>query len=427
MTKSDEEIFEETNEDEFDLDLLSPADLDSIDPDEETEFVHPPRRNPQIFLARMQWWSFGILVGFIIVIILRMIFGPPWLDRFLYPRPPVAIDSANGLIGVIIPESPGDYFLYLVDTNGGIRAERNLGRIVPGPVDLAMSSDHYFFMYGEGSWIAGRPFVPAQRVSPENHSEEGEPGSIPYLQPDVPLQTQWLDVDLNQFNVKFRDGIDLLDYGDGEEYLTVFNEDTILVLMRERNLWRKSFQFDPKNWKESYWQINELTGNLAIVSSGSGFELLDFPNESGNYSNYENSTFIQLLKSRPHFPGEYIYSLYKPASISTPTRNEQLFDFIMTKNDRMFNLPYKMADDQVFKVYLDRNEFVPFNHPYFARKDIRALVVVDDPQSSGGESNGAEIVILYEVDSTFRLAGLKMEKAKPLWDILLGKVAEVRK
>jgi hypothetical protein len=408
MSQPDEQIFEETNEDDFDPDLLTPADLDSIEPDEETEFVHPPRKNPQIFLARMQWWAFGILVLFIIIIILRMIFGPPWLDRFLYPRPPVAIDSSDGLIGVIIPEYPNSYFLYFVDTNGGIRTERNLGKVVPGPVDLAMSSDHYFFLYGEGSWIAGRPYVQTHQI--------GETQS-----------TENLDVELNQFNLKFRDGIDLLDSSDGNEYLSVFNEDTILVMQRDGNFWRKLSQFDPKNWKEPYWHINELTGNLAIVSSGSGFELLDFPLVAGDYTDYEKSTFIQLLKSRPHFPGEYIYSLYKPASISTPTRKDQMFDFILTKNDRMFNLPYKMADDQVFKVYLDRNEFAPFNHPYFARKDIRALVVVDDPQSSQGASNGAEIAILYEIDSTFRLAGLKMEKAKPLWDILLGKVAEIRK
>lgn len=408
MSQPDEQIFEETNEDDFDLDLLCPADLDSIEPDEETEFVHPPRKNPQIFLARMQWWAFGILVGFIIIIILRMIFGPPWLDRFLYARPPVAIASANGLIGVIIPEHPGNYFLYFVDANGGIRTERDLGRIVPGPVDLAMSSDHYFFMYGEGSWIAGRPYVPLPQ-STDNQTIEN------------------LDIELNQFDLKFRDGIDFHDSTDGNEYLSVFNENTILVLQREGNFWRRLLQFDSKNWKEPYWQINELTGNLAIVSSGSGFELLDFPIIAGDYTNYEKSTYLQLLKSRPHFPGEYIYSLYKPASISFPTRDDQKFDFIMVKNDRMFNLPYKMADDQVFKVYLERNEFAPFNHPYFARKDIRALVLVDHTQSNEYESNGAEIVILYEIDATFRLAGLKMEKAKPLWDLLLGKVAEIRK
>ena len=390
------------NSDEFDPDNLDLKELESeVSLDEVRSLTGriPP------FLARLQWWGFGALVVFVIIVILRMIFGPPWIDRFRYPRLPVAIDEVDGLIGVIVPlvndqeNTAPAYTFFLIDSQGGIRPKRILGAVTPGPLDLAMGNDYYFYIFGDGSWVAGRKYVP-------NKDDEK------------------IDVDLNQFNIRLRDGIDLIRSKDGREYLNVFTEDSIFTLSNQEKLWSLYNRYNAKDWGEENLSILDLARSHVLAGSGAAFLLLDFPEYINGYKKYDDSTVVKTLKQRPQFPGEF---LYKPAWIVPADSIGDGHNYFILKNDHLFNFPYKYSDNQVFLKSTTSTQLTPFEHPFFAGKDIRGMTVISPRQSTIlGDmkvdlSKRPDIVILYEANFDFRLAGLKLNREKPLWDIYLGR------
>jgi hypothetical protein len=394
MDEPDEQIIEDSEiaPDEFDADNL---DLTKLD-DEETsgEIEHPPGKLP-VFLARLQWWGFGILIAFIILVILRMIFGPPWMDRFRFPRPPVAIDQANCLAGVIVPLSNRKYSLFFVDSTGHIRTQKDLGVIQPGPLDLVMGDDVYYFIYGDASWVAVRPYV--QMDEKEN-----------------------FDLDLSQFNVKLRDGIDAIHSQTGDEYLNVFTENGILTLNRGNSLWEKAHEYSTAGWGERNWRIVDLAENHAIVESKTAFLLVDFPDFIDGYRKHNETTFIQFIQQRPQYQLEY---MYKPVSIAPAEDMDRNLEYFLLKNDRMFNLPYKYLDDQIYVKTIGEKDMAVFNHAFIHGKDIRGIAVFsnDSEASTDSSSKPADLAILYESARTFYLAGIAIDKETPVWNILLGK------
>ena len=394
MNEPDEQTIENSDiaPDEFDADSL---DLNKLDNEETTVvFEHLPGKLPA-FLARLQWWGFGILIAFIVVVILRMIFGPPWIDRFRFPRPPVAIDQANGLAGVVVPLSNQKYSLFIVDSTGHIRTQKELGVIAPGPLDLVMGDDVYYFIYGDASWVAVRPYVPL-------------------------YEKENFDLDLSQFNVKLRDGIDVIHSQTGDEYLNVFTENGILTLNRRNSLWEKAYEYSTASWGERNWRIVDLSENHAVVESKTAFLLVDFPDFIDGYRKYDEATFIQFIQQRPQYQLEY---MYKPVSIVQAEDLDRNLEYFLLKNDRMFNLPYKYMDDQVFVKAVGEKDMTPFVQSFMNNKDVRGIAVFsrDSDTSPDSSSKPADLAILYESASTFYLAGIAIDKETPVWDILLGK------
>ena len=102
-------------------------------------------------------------------------------------------------------------------------------------------------------------------------------------------------------------------------------------------------------------------------------------------------------------------------------------EYYLVKNDRMFNLSYKYSDDQIYVKAVGEKDMTVFNHPFITGRDIRGLAVFsNDPENeikilSAPPSKPADMALLYEVNNTFHLAGIVMDKDKAVWDIILGK------
>ena len=394
MAESDEEILEGMGDDfDFDPDNLDPNALD-----EEEEFIirkSTSAGNVPVFLARLQWWGFGILLAFILIVILRMIFGPPWIDRFRFPRPPVAIDQARGIVGAIVPLEDNYYTLFFVDTSGQIISQKKLGKFLEhgrGPLDFVMGKDHYYFLFGAGRWIAVRPYATTDDL--ENR-----------------------DIELGPFGLKYRDGIDMIYSETGEEYLNVFTNDTIITLKHEEPFWTRQYKYTTSDWGEPDWQITDLSRNYALVASGTAFLFVDFPDFIDGYKKYNAATFTQFIQPRPQYQMEF----FKPGWIITSKDQSYDHEYLLLKNDRMFNLTYKYSDDQVLGKAVGEKDMVTLNHPFFAGKDVRGITIIsgESKKSSAGENN-AELAIIYEMNSVFYLAGLSWDASEPVWDLKLG-------
>lgn len=394
MDTPEEQSIESSNIDpnEFDADNLDLTELDNGS--SSSEITHHTGKRP-VFLARLQWWGFGVLVAFIILVILRMIFGPPWIDRFRHHRPPVAIAQANGLAGIIVPLDNINYSLFFVDSTGHIRTQKKLGSIAPGPLDIVMGDNYYGFIFGDASWIAVRPYVAL-----DNKMN--------------------FDLDLSQFNIKLRDGIDIILSQTGDEYVNVFTNNQILTLNRKATLWEISHEYSTSEWGERSWRIVDLANNHAIVESKTAFLMVDFPDFIDGYDKYNEATFLQFIQQRPQYPLEFIY---KPATIYPAGNSNPGIEYYLLKNDRFFNLPYKYSDDQIFVKAVGNKDMTVFNHPFIEGKDIRALAVFSDDSGIQIDSSSkpADMALLYESANTFHLAGIVMDKDKAVWDIILGK------
>jgi hypothetical protein len=398
VTEPDEEItddFDSEPEDEFNPDELDPNVLKDVEFHGERE---PLTGKVPPFLARLQWWGFALLIAFIILVALRMIFGPPWVDRFRYQRLPVAIDARDNLIGILLPDTfnqPGrqGYHLILAGTDGKIRRSEKLGSYYGGPVDIALGKDSYYFIVGDGSWVAGRNYLP---------SESGENS----------------DVDLIQFGMRIRNGIDLLDTDDSE-LMNVFNDDEILSIKSDSGLWEIYNRYSTKDWDSASYQIFDLSGYYAIASAGADYLAIGFPNFTDGFKKYNSEILLTNIQNRPDYIGE---SLYVPARIIPCDYINYNLDYLVLKNDRMFNLPYKYMDDQIFAKPVNSLKLVVFRHPYFNGKDIRGFAFISGKKEN--ETIPADFVILYNIQNEFRLAALVLENPKPIWDISVSSVVD---
>jgi len=383
-------------EDEFNPDELDLKELESEVTAEEAESL---TGKVPAFLARLQWWGFGALLTFIVLVILRMIFGPPWIDRFLAPRWPVAMNANNKWVGIIIPVvEESTYFIYklmFVDYSGTIVYQENLGRVQSqmGSLDISLGREFCYYITGSGTWVGVRPY-------------------------DQPTNSNY-DIDLKQFDFKYRDGLNLIYVPRlSKELIEVYTDNNLIILEKDGISWKSILERDTMSW-ESGLEIVDICDSYALVSSGPAL----FTVTLDNFRMPQERYYIKPLQRRPLYPGEFVY---KPAFLITIPG--KYGSFLVVKNDRMFNLPYKLGDDQCFIKSAKSKDLRAFRHPYFNGRDIRSAVFVKpekidelyDINDIIDELNDIELVILYEYAKKFHLAALKLDESKPLWDLTLG-------